>query len=243
MLQIGRMLSDFVRVPVLVVSCVVGGIFSGETVQAQTAENYELLQVEGWTVRVQDSLADHPRRAQGLALLHSKLTKIRKTLPGRAVRKLRQVTIWVSENSDRGAAYHPSAEWLQTNGRVPEMARSVEIQNFDDFIDWSGIQPWMVLHELAHAWHHRFLPGGYDHPAILSAYKSAVKRGRYKRVLYHDGSRQRAYALNNEMEFFAEVTEAYFGRNDFQPFNRRQLKGFDSTAYRMVERAWGIRSR
>lgn len=231
------------RILALVVPCLFAGTFCAGSVFGQTAGNYEAMQIEGWTIRVQDSLSDHPRRAQGLALLQNKLAKIRKALPGKAVRKLRQVTIWVSENSDRGAAYHPSVEWLQSNGRVPEMARSVEIQNFDDFIDWSGIQPWMVLHELAHAWHHRFLPGGYDYPVILSAYKSAVKSGKYKRVLYHDGSKQRAYALNNEMEFFAEITEAYFGRNDFQPFNRRQLKGFDSTAFRMVERAWGIRTR
>ena len=45
------------------------------------------------------------------------------------------------------------------------------------------------------------------------------------------------------MEFFAEATEAYFGKNDFQPFNKRQLRAFDSKSYRMVERAWGVKSR
>ncbi|MCB1206960.1 MAG: hypothetical protein KDN18_22090 [Verrucomicrobiae bacterium] len=237
------MMFAFARVPVFACLGFLAGVFCTVSAVGQTAQDYEAMQIEGWTVRVQDSLSDHPRRAQGLALLQSKLAKIRKTLPGRAVRKLRQVTIWVSENSERGAAYHPSVEWLESNGRVPEMARSVEIQNFDDFIDWSGIQPWMVLHELAHAWHHRFLPGGYNYPVIRSAYKTAVKRGRYKRVLYYDGTKRKAYALTNEMEFFAEITEAYFGRNDFQPFNRRQLKGFDGDAYRMVERAWGVKGR
>jgi hypothetical protein len=42
------------------------------------------------------------------------------------------------------------------------------------------------------------------------------------------------------MEFFAESTEAYFGRNDFQPFDRDELKAFDRSAYRMVEKAWGV---
>ena len=69
-----------------------------------------------------------------------------------------------------------------------------------------------------------------------------MKGGKYKRVLYYDGSKRKAYALNNPMEFFAEASEAYFGRNDFQPFNRRQLKAFDAKTYRMIEKVWGVES-
>lgn len=207
---------------------------------ALTADDYESTVIEGWTVRVEKSLVDHPRRAQALALLQSKLHQIRRVLPRRALPKLRQVTIWLSRDVAPGAAYHPSAEWLSANGRVVEMAGSIEIMNIDDFIDWSQGQPWMVLHELAHAWHHRFLPGGFNYPPILGAYNRAKSAGKYRRVKYYDGTRREAYALTDPMEFFAESSEAYFGRNDFEPFNRTQLKAFDRSAYRMVEKAWGI---
>lgn len=212
-------------------------------VRALTADDYEITQIGGWTVHVEKSLVDHPRREQALTLLETKLAKIRRVVPSKAIPKLRRVPIWLSRDAAPGAAYHVSAAWLAENGRVVEMEGAVEIQNIDHFIDWAKVQPWMVLHELAHAYHHRFLPGGYNHPLILSTYKRAVKSGKYKRVLYHDQTKKKAYALNNQMEFFAEATEAYFGRNDFQPFNRRQLKGFDRVAYRMVEKAWGVKGR
>lgn len=210
---------------------------------ALTAEDYEATQIEGWTVRVEKSLTGDLRREQALVLLQSKLANVRRVVPSKVLLKLQQVTIWLSREVAPGAAYHPSAGWLEANGRVVEMAESIEIMNVDDFLEWSQHQPWMMLHELAHAYHHRFLPDGYNYPLILSAYQKAVKTGAYKRVIYHDGSKKKAYALTNPMEFFAESSEAYFGRNDFQPFNRRQLKGFDRVAYRMVEKAWGVQSR
>ncbi len=210
---------------------------------ALTAEDYEATQIEGWTVRVEKSLAGDPRREQALVLLQSKLANVRRVVPSKVLPKLQQVSIWLSRDVAPGAAYHPSAGWLEANGRVVEMAEGIEIMNVDDFLEWSQHQPWMMLHELAHAYHHRFLPDGYNFPLILSAYQKAVKTGAYKRVIYYDGSKKKAYALTNPMEFFAECSEAYFGRNDFQPFNRRQLKGFDRVAYRMVEKAWGVQSR
>jgi dipeptidyl-peptidase-4 len=48
----------------------------------------------------------------------------------------------------------------------------------------------------------------------------------------------RAYALNNYLEFFAELTEAYFVRNDFFPFTRKQLKVHDPAMDRLLEKLW-----
>jgi len=49
------------------------------------------------------------------------------------------------------------------------------------------------------------------------------------------------YAMNNEMEYFAELTEAFFGFNDFYPFSRDQLKAHDPDGYSMIDVAWGLR--
>ena len=75
-----------------------------------------------------------------------------------------------------------------------------------------------ILHELSHAYHDQVL--GFDHPRIKEAYEAYKKSGRGEKVLLHDGTRTRHYALTNQMEFFAEMTESYFGSNDFFPFNR-----------------------
>jgi len=233
-------LSLFLRalIPVMLLS-----VLMPAEAQTLTADDYETTSVGGWKVHVEKSLADHPRRAEAIALLEKKLLAVRKAVPSAVVPKLRQVPIWLSRDAARGAAYHVSAGWLGENGRVVEMEKAIEIQNIDHFIDWAPVQPWMMLHELAHAYHDRYLPLGYENGPVKRAYKRAVESGDYRRVLYHDRTRVKHYGLNNQMEFFAEATEAYFGKNDFQPFNKRQLRAFDSTAYRMVERAWGIKSR
>ncbi|MES2657253.1 MAG: hypothetical protein V4689_01480 [Verrucomicrobiota bacterium] len=205
-----------------------------------TAADYKTTDIEGWTIRVEKSLDTHPRRAEALKLISTKLAKLKKAVPAEAVAKLKKVPIWLSRNAARGAAYHPSAEWLAANGRVVEMERSIEIANIDDFIDWSVAQPEMLLHELTHAWHHQVANLGYGNPVIKKAYDSAVIAGKYELVGYYDGQKRRAYALNNEMEYFAECSEAYFGKNDFEPFRRPQLKTFDPAGYRMVRKLWGI---
>jgi len=54
----------------------------------------------------------------------------------------------------------------------------------------------------------------------------------------NNGKTERAYALNNDQEYFAESTEAYFGTNDFYPFIRQELKEDDSNIYSVLEKAW-----
>ena len=103
-------------------------------------------------------------------------------------------------------------------------------------------QPEMLLHELAHAWHHQVLKQSYANPVIKKAYTAAVASGKYESVGYYNGQNQRAYALTNEMEYFAESTEAYFGKNDFEPFTRTDLKAFDPAAWSMVRKMWGLTS-
>lgn len=204
-----------------------------------SASDYATRRIEGWTVRVEKSLDTHPRKAESLKLLKSKLKAVTDAVPPSALPKLRKVPIWLSRNSARGAAYHPSAEWLLANGRVVEMERSIEIQNIDDFIDWSAAQPMMILHELAHAWHHQVAVDAYENADIKTAYEAAVLSGKYEEVRYYDGRLQRHYALTDRMEYFAECSEAYFGKNDFQPFKRKALKSFDPEGYRMVRKLWG----
>ncbi len=120
------------------------------------------------------------------------------------------------------------------------MAGSIELMNVDDFIDWSKGQPWMVLHELAHAWHHRFLPGGYNHPLILGAYQRAKAGGRYRRVRYTMAPAARPTPSPIRWSSLPRARKPISDANDFQPFDRDELKAFDRSAYRMVEKAWGV---
>ena len=98
-------------------------------------------------------------------------------------------------------------------------------------------QPWVVLHELAHAYHDQVL--GFDEPRILAAWKAFKADARGQSTLLFDGSRTKHYGLTDQKEFFAEMTEAYFGSNDFQPFNRAELKTDHPAIFTLLADIWG----
>ena len=100
-----------------------------------------------------------------------------------------------------------------------------------------NVQPWCVLHELANAYHDQVL--GFDEPRIQAAYERYKKSGHGDKVLLITGQRVRHYALTDHKEFFAEMTEAYFGTNDFFPFNRAELMTDEPEIYRLLQEIWG----
>src|SRR5262249_52859956 len=135
--------------------------------------------------------------------------------------------------------YHPAAGWLKKNGMNPAKAKAVEIANAKNFLGWTIQQPWMVLHELAHGYHDQVL--GFDHEDVKSCYQAAVDSKAYAEVTDISGNKRKHYALTDEMEFFAELTESYFGTNDFFPFVRSELKEHDPRGYEMIEKYWGVK--
>jgi hypothetical protein len=92
------------------------------------------------------------------------------------------------------------------------------------------------LHELAHAYH--FLVLGERHAGIAAAYRQALESKAYEAVKHVSGRMRRAYALVNEKEYFAEISEAYFCRNDFYPFTRAELQTHDPGGYHLLQELW-----
>jgi len=208
---------------------------------AAAEPGYETRYINGWKVLIEDSFAkSNDETLTGVvAELTAQLHCIVRMVPAAALEKIRAVPIWVNRKSDTTCmAFHPSADWLARHGFNPHMANSIEIGNAANFIAWTRQQPWMVLHELAHAYHFRNL--GYEDPIILNAYQSARQSGNYNSVQHVAGYMARHYALMNQMEYFAELSESYFGTNDFFPFVRPELNKHDPTGYEMIERMWGV---
>jgi hypothetical protein len=217
-----------------------------ESVPYEATGRYDRVEIEGWRVLVHPGFTQkQPQlRAETLKLLQQQLYQIVRVVPPAATAKLRKVTIWVEANEPHHPCmcYHLDAGWPKAHGMNPDKERSVEIANPTTFLKWTIAQPWMVLHELAHAYHHQFLAGGYDNPEIKAAYERAVGSGRYDLVRYFNGQRRRAYALTNPQEFFAEQSEAFFGTNDFYPFVRAELQEHDPRTLAMLEKLWGTSS-
>jgi hypothetical protein len=202
--------------------------------------SYKTIRLQGFKVRVSPEAQDaKAETGEALALLKRKLAEIETLVPKPHLKALRKVAFWIErESRPNGAAeFHNSVEWLKQNGYNPDKMRSVEIGNVRNFVKWHAEQPLMVLHELAHSYHFGTL--GEKNPEVRAAFDNAVKAGLYQEVSYiRGGKKQRAYALTNEFEYFAELTEAYFGQNDFFPFNREDLRTYDPSGYALMERVW-----
>jgi hypothetical protein len=206
-------------------------------------DHYAERDVRGWTVKVNRRLLvkEHDRlRHDTLELLDDHLFRIARVIPPAALARLRKVPIWVELAHPRHPCmcYHPSRDWLKRHGMNPAKAGGVEVANCRNFLDWTHKQPWMVLHELAHAYHHQVL--GFNHAGIRACFREAMRNRLYDSVLHIDGDRRRHYACTNPREYFAEMTEAYFGTNDFYPFVRAELKQVDPRMFELLSKLWGV---
>ena len=208
----------------------------------EPASAYEEVSVAGLTVMISPELKDHPAATQAaLDEIGKQLGEIEAAVDPALREWFGSVRIWLEwRRKPNGAAeYHPSRRWLEANGYNPEKEKSIEINNARNFVDWSRrAQPSMLLHELAHAFHHQVL--GFDDEEILKTFRQARDSERYLEVEHVNGSRGRAYAMMDEKEYFAELTEAFFGRNDFYPFDREELKEFDPEGFSLMQRKWKL---
>ena len=217
---------------------------SGKAIAAdfEPTDRYEVRQVEGWSVLVNKGLlADRPELAdRTLTLLKDQLYQITRIVPAESVEALKKVRIWVEEDEPHHAcmAYHPDAGWLREHGMNPEKARCVELANARNFLTWTEDQPWMVLHELAHAYHDQALEGGFENAEVRAAYDKAMAAKLYDSVLQIRGKDEKAYATTNPMEYFAEASEAFLGTNDFYPFVRAELRRHDPEMYSLLKKLW-----
>ncbi len=208
---------------------------------SQGNDPYVTKTLHGFTLRIhREALAATDELTPALELLGEKLEEITQIVPEPALTHLKKIPIWIERNNPDFpcACYHPSRDWLSQHGYDVRKEDGVEIANPKNFVTWTiNDQPMMVLHELAHGYHD--IVFGYDDPYIRAVYQHAKVNGLYDRVRYHRGGEREAYAKTNPMEYFAELTEAYFGYNDFYPFDAEDLKKHDPKGYEMCRRLWG----
>lgn len=205
--------------------------------------SHTVRKIEGWTVRIDDRLLQAPNDVLGtrtLRFLEGKLSDIKVVVPEDKLKKLQAVTIVVDLTHGKlgPMQYHPDTGWLKSNGYSPELAKCVHLPRAADVATKRNIneQPWVILHELAHAYHDQIL--GFDEPRIRETYEKYRKSGHGEKTLLFNGQRVKHYALTNHHEFFAEMTEAYFGVNDFFPFNRAELKEAEPEIYELMAHVW-----
>lgn len=200
--------------------------------------------IEGWSVRVDDRLliGEHAvEGARALKLLEARLVAITVVVPEKSLAKLRTIKIELDYNYGDLIAmqYHPDAGWLKEHGYHENLQKCVHIPESKDFLEPEGIhsQPWVVLHELAHGFHDQTV--GFDDGRVTAAWKKFRDGGKYKSVLTVSGKMRKHYGLTDQKEFFAEMTECYFGSNDFYPFVAGELKQAEPEIFALLADIWG----
>ena len=227
--------------------CCVGSVFASEAEkkfsEPTPQDQYEAKEVRGWTVMVHPELIGEHRDLgdRALDLLDSKLLDICRMVPEPALSKLKEVPIYLEDDCPvcKAACFHPNVQWLTANGHIAEKEKTVELCNAEYFIRTIETQPSMVLHELAHAYHNRCLEDGFSNKVVKAAFDHAMESKQYEKVLHYRGREIKAYATTNQMEYFAEISESWFGTNDFYPFVRVELIKHDPQGALMLCKVWG----
>ncbi|MBT3448182.1 MAG: T9SS type A sorting domain-containing protein [Bacteroidetes Order II. Incertae sedis bacterium] len=235
------------KMSLLVLMC--AALAEAAPAHAQLVVNgYTNHQIHGWDVLVNDDAQSNHSVGTNRAVAY--LTDRLYLLEGLSLQpaildSLRSIPIFMEwEKRSNGAAeYHSSLDWLLLNGYIPEKEKAVEISNMNNFVSWSQQnQPWMILHEMAHGYHDRIF--GFGDATIYDTFLNAKNGSLYRFVLYNPGNGaptfivNEAYALTNQMEYFAEITEAYLGQNDFYPFERSELESYDPVGFALVASIW-----
>jgi hypothetical protein len=200
--------------------------------------DYERRNVRSFPVYVAAEFGKHQNSLleRSLEVLDAEARRIEDIIPSAAWHRISRIPIWLEYEPDPsyGGRYLPaSPKWLAAYD-IP-ISKAGSIQFTSSLAVMVGSQQNLLMHELAHAYHDLVL--SYSHPQIGTAFERAQASGRYNAVR-GPCSWARAYAISNHMEFFAELSVAYFGTNAFFPFTRDDLKAFDPDSYRVIADAW-----
>ncbi|MBK28010.1 MAG: metallopeptidase [Verrucomicrobiales bacterium] len=205
-----------------------------------------LKKLEGWTIKVDPKLleGEHKKfKSDVFSALANHLQRIKYILTEERVKELQQLPIWLDFHYEPlgNMQYHPGETWLRANRHDPRLVKHVHIPRAKALLSrgqWAK-HPYVILHELAHAYHDQILEKGFQNKEILEAYNRVKSEGIYDKVLLYTGRTVKHYALTTQMEYFAESTEAYLGVNDFYPFVRAELKEHDPRMFNILKKIWG----
>lgn len=191
-------------------------------------------------VLVNPDVANDPRRLNAIFnRLVEQLHIAHEQMGEKNFAAVKGVSIWVERNTspDKASWFLQNLPWLNSIGANPDKFLGIEIANVDNYLDWTRtMQPSLLIHEMAHFYHYTIL--GKEDARVIAAYQNAKATGLYLCVKHVGGATVRAYAIDNLFDYFAELSEAYFGSNDYYPFNRGQLATYDPVGYRMMTQVW-----
>ena len=220
--------------------------FAVQTAAAQDWKNEKYIDIEvlGWKVKVNTRLleGDTSVLKKSLGLFGKELYDISQVLPSKSLKVLKTVTFWFEkETTTHGYTGEywssTSQKYLFRHGADPLKAGGIEIVA-GRYIDQKAVMnDWVILHELAHAYHNLVIQ--YDEQ-IQKTFKVIFNANLYADVRKGLDKLHHGYARTNYAEYFAEITTKYFGHSYYYPNDRADLKHYDILGYKLVEKLWRV---
>lgn len=192
-----------------------------------TEEDYEEREYLGFKIYIHlEALNEVPETIEAAYdSVVSDITFMRKRFMINAFDKLVEVEVKfllsnLCVDDDHSTAFYNS-DW---DGWSDFRRKSIVYCNASDVLRFSSGQPGVTIHEIAHAFHDLLIDDGFDNATIIKYYDRLVESGEYDEAAHiwtsweSDREKVRPYYLTNHREYFAEVSEALFLRNDYEPF-------------------------
>lgn len=200
---------------------------------------------KNWTIYLEQTLVDENKDYANKALnkLEQNLNAIIAKLPINAARQLKKLDIYLMKGEksgvgEGGMSYIRPGEPSNYHYLDPRWQHAIVVYStktlmyLDDM--WTKKS---LMHELAHAWHISNWP--QRHPPIYKAYLNAKENGLYQNIKDYKGRKiETAYALKNQMEYFADLSAMYFVGGNYFPFNVESLRKYDTEGVQMVKTLW-----
>ncbi len=200
-----------------------------------------------WNIHTEKSLIDgDPELAQkSLKKLEKSLEEIFSVLPENPASRLRGISFYLmwgkqSPHGGRksGMSYIREGEPLNYAHLDPRWNHAIVIYSAKNLMYLTEL--WAkkaLMHELAHAWHITNWPE--SHPPIVNAYQNAKRMGLYTNVKDIKGKViPKAYAIKNQLEYFAELSAIYFVGGNYFPFSKHDIAGYDKHGINMLSQSW-----
>ena len=203
---------------------------------AVPTSHYNRINLQGWAVFIykplynqripESAFVNHlPNSMRNTSLgvanamiLNKELKDISSKVPPQVVQKLKLIPLWVGHPTDRQlGVYHPTSDWLIENNMNPRFAGSACFPFGSAFPNAVRDCPSIVLHELAHGYHHRFLNANQRAQITISfarnkntlvQWKLQRKRLALPTHTYHPLD-----PVRNENEYFAELSSIFFKKH------------------------------
>jgi hypothetical protein len=205
--------------------------------------------LNGWSVHLEKELVDEQRElaVKATQRLAEKLQLVVALVPSQTHARLQRLPIFLllgeeakKGGRDNGAEYfqkHATEHWNWIDRRWGSSLVIYSARNYVWLSDEWAVR--LLIHELAHAWHLEQWPE--EREDILEAWKHARINNLYLNVKAVNGTViPRAYALDNQLEYFAELSCAYFWKGEYEPFDRNALQAYDPVGVAMLRKVWGV---